>query len=87
MTWRLPPNNFFPIDIRFKNAGPVLTMINDWYRIAADGLGVRTSFIHLLEERLIAAGFDQVQVSDYDIPIGEWSDDPGNAAIEGNNHH
>jgi hypothetical protein len=64
-------------DIVFKNPGPVLAMINEWYRIAADGLGVQTDFNQVMEQKLLSAGFDQVKVLVYDIPIGEWSNDPG----------
>ncbi|KAI8343066.1 S-adenosyl-L-methionine-dependent methyltransferase [Chlamydoabsidia padenii] len=63
-------------DIVFKNPGPVLAMINEWYRIAADGLGVQTDYNQVMEQKLLSAGFDQVNVMVYDIPIGEWSNDP-----------
>ncbi|CAO3594357.1 unnamed protein product [Absidia cylindrospora] len=63
-------------NIFFKNPGPILAMINEWYRIAADSIGVKTGFQDVMKEKLESVGFDQVEVLVYNIPIGEWSDDP-----------
>ncbi|ORZ04934.1 S-adenosyl-L-methionine-dependent methyltransferase [Absidia repens] len=63
-------------DILFNNPGPILSMINEWYRIASDGIGVQTGYIEVMKEKLLSVGFDQVEEQVYDIPIGEWSDDP-----------
>lgn len=56
----------------FKSPGPVLTQINGWYQAAAATIGVNPEYTHHLTEYMTEAGFVDVDVSVYDIPIGEW---------------
>ncbi|KAI8086579.1 S-adenosyl-L-methionine-dependent methyltransferase [Halteromyces radiatus] len=68
---------FFYLDIVFNNPGPVLTMMNEWYRMATCDIGVSVSVDReTMNKMLSSAGFDEIQVIVHDIPIGEWPDDP-----------
>ncbi|CAO3654366.1 unnamed protein product [Mucor fragilis] len=59
-------------DLLFKSPGPVLTQVNEWYRSAAATIGVNPDYTHHITEYMEDAGFVDVQVKVYDIPIGEW---------------
>ncbi|KAG1094430.1 hypothetical protein G6F42_018755 [Rhizopus arrhizus] len=59
-------------DLLFKSPGPVLTQVNEWYRSAAATIGVNPDYTHYITEYMENAGFIDVQVQVYDIPIGEW---------------
>lgn len=55
----------------------MLALVNEWYEIAAARIGTDPRYVERLPSYLKEAGFEQVQVREYDIPIGEWPDDPG----------
>ncbi|KAF7722459.1 hypothetical protein EC973_003124 [Apophysomyces ossiformis] len=59
----------------FKNPGPVLSLINEWCKLAALTLGVDPYGIDKLPHLLRSVGFE-CQVHSIDIPIGEWPKDP-----------
>ncbi|KAI8381376.1 S-adenosyl-L-methionine-dependent methyltransferase [Radiomyces spectabilis] len=61
-------------DIVFQNAGPVLALVNEWYKIATATIGVDPLYAEQLEDMLTEAGFVDVQESIHDIPVGEWPD-------------
>ncbi|KAI9317658.1 S-adenosyl-L-methionine-dependent methyltransferase [Dichotomocladium elegans] len=63
-------------DILFRNPGPVLALVNEWYKIAASTLGVDPGYAESIPTFLREGGFEEVQVKVYDIPIGEWPTDP-----------
>lgn len=46
--------------------------MNEWYRSAAATIGVNPDYTHHITEYMEDAGFVDVQVQVYDIPIGEW---------------
>ncbi|KAI8646675.1 hypothetical protein BD408DRAFT_336262 [Parasitella parasitica] len=61
-------------DLLFKSPGPVLTQVNEWYRSASATIGVEPDYTHYISDYMKDAGFADVQVQVYDIPIGEWPD-------------
>ncbi|KAI9244286.1 S-adenosyl-L-methionine-dependent methyltransferase [Phascolomyces articulosus] len=63
-------------DLLFRNPGPVLALVNEWYKIAADTIGVDPSYVESLPGFLEEAGFENVHIEEYNIPIGEWPSDP-----------
>ncbi|KAI9306161.1 S-adenosyl-L-methionine-dependent methyltransferase [Cunninghamella echinulata] len=62
-------------DILYKNPGPGLSMINEWYCISCKEMGVNPRFSQFIKDMLINSGFEQIEVKEYIIPIGEWSSD------------
>ncbi|KAL0074992.1 S-adenosyl-L-methionine-dependent methyltransferase [Phycomyces blakesleeanus] len=63
-------------DILFKSPGPVLALVNEWYKIAASMIGVDPHYVQSIEPLLQKTGFEDVEETVYSIPIGEWPDDP-----------
>ncbi|KAI9483785.1 MAG: S-adenosyl-L-methionine-dependent methyltransferase [Benjaminiella poitrasii] len=59
-------------DLLFKNPGPVLTQVNDYYRLAASTIDVNPDYTLFLADYLKEAGFVDIEVKTYEIPIGEW---------------
>lgn len=59
------------------DAGPVLTLVNEWYENAAKAFGVDPSEVKRLKKFLIEAGFEEVNERIVKIPIGEWHKDKG----------
>ncbi|KAG1462501.1 hypothetical protein G6F46_004253 [Rhizopus delemar] len=57
------------------DAGPVLTLVNEWYENAAKAFGVDPSEVKRLKKFLIEAGFEEVNERIVKIPIGEWHKD------------
>ncbi|KAG0177394.1 hypothetical protein DFQ29_004886 [Apophysomyces sp. BC1021] len=67
-------------DLFFRNPGPVLSLVNEWYKIAAAALGVNPYCVDQLPHLLESAGFEcKIQV--FDIPIGEWPEDLSTTGI------
>ncbi|KAI8365138.1 S-adenosyl-L-methionine-dependent methyltransferase [Blakeslea trispora] len=62
-------------DMLFKHPGPVLTQMNEWYRLAASLLGVDPDYNSHLSRFLEDAGYVDVRVQVVKIAIGEWPDD------------
>ncbi|ORE16854.1 S-adenosyl-L-methionine-dependent methyltransferase [Rhizopus microsporus] len=62
-------------DLHFKNPGPVLNLVNEWYSAAAATIGVRQDYTNYLSEYLERAGYINITEKAIDIPIGEWSTD------------
>lgn len=58
-----------------KDPGPVLALVNEWYRIASNSVGVIPSEAKQLNTFLIKAGFEDVKEMVIRIPIGEWHKD------------
>ncbi|KAI9024345.1 S-adenosyl-L-methionine-dependent methyltransferase [Phycomyces nitens] len=63
-------------DILFKNPGPVLALVNEWYKIAASTIGVDPHYVRSMEPLLQNTGFEDIKETVFSIPIGEWPDDP-----------
>ncbi|CEP18757.1 hypothetical protein [Parasitella parasitica] len=61
-------------DLLFKNPGPVLTQVNEWYRLASATIGVNPDYTYYISDYMKNAGFADVHVQTFDIPIGEWPD-------------
>lgn len=60
------------IDLLFKNPGPILTQVNEWYQLASMTIGVNPDYSDYLMAYLRDAGFIDVTLQVFDIPIGEW---------------
>ncbi|KAI9276411.1 S-adenosyl-L-methionine-dependent methyltransferase [Sporodiniella umbellata] len=58
-----------------KDPGPVLSLVNEWYRIASHSVGVDPSEAKQLNTFLVKAGFEEVKETVVRIPIGEWAQD------------
>ena len=65
-------------DLLFTNPGPVLALVNEWYKIAANRIGIAPNYAESLPGFLHEAGFENIHVDEYNIPIGEWPSDLGN---------
>ncbi|CDH56632.1 methyltransferase type 11 [Lichtheimia corymbifera JMRC:FSU:9682] len=63
-------------DMLFKNPGPVLALVNEWYKLAAATIGVDPNYADSLGGYLKEAGFEDIDIQVYDIPIGEWPSNP-----------
>lgn len=72
---------FLVSDLLFRNPGPVLALVNEWYELAAATIGVDPDYAESLPEFLRQAGFQDVNMQVFDIPIGEWPSDPGKKRI------
>ncbi|KAI8988080.1 S-adenosyl-L-methionine-dependent methyltransferase [Mycotypha africana] len=59
-------------DLLFRSPGPLLTQVNEWYREAAESIGVNPEYSNHLSEYLREANFTDVRTMVFDIPIGEW---------------
>ncbi|KAI7894846.1 S-adenosyl-L-methionine-dependent methyltransferase [Mucor mucedo] len=55
-----------------KNPGPVLALVNEWYRITSASVGVDPKEANRLKRFLLTAGFQDVCQKTVSIPIGEW---------------
>ncbi|KAI7866322.1 S-adenosyl-L-methionine-dependent methyltransferase [Spinellus fusiger] len=62
-------------NLLFQRPGPVLALVNEWYKIAASTIGVDPHYIQSIETRLVQTGFEQVKDNTHIIPIGEWPKD------------
>lgn len=56
----------------FKNPGPILTKVNEWYLSAAATIGVSPDYTEHLTHYMQEAGFKDIKEITHDIPIGEW---------------
>ena len=56
----------------FKHPGPVLSQMNDWYRLAASLIGVEPDYSAHIAHYLEEAGFVDIQLQVVKIAIGEW---------------
>ncbi|CAO0798455.1 unnamed protein product [Mucor circinelloides] len=65
----------YNFDIR--DPGPVLALVNEWYKIASTSVGVDPREAKQLESKLVGAGFQQVEKKVVSIPIGEWPTEKG----------
>ncbi|CEG76748.1 hypothetical protein RMATCC62417_11605 [Rhizopus microsporus] len=68
-------------DLHFKNPGPVLNLVNEWYSAAAATIGVRQDYTNYLSEYLERAGYINITEKAIDIPIGEWPTNDCKSAI------
>lgn len=50
----------------------MLTQVNEWYRLAASTIGVNPDYSDYITGYLQDAGFIEISVENFDIPIGEW---------------
>jgi hypothetical protein len=64
------------IDLPFKCPGPVLSLINDWFELASSTLDINPRYTASFNDYLRDACFQDIHEETYDIPIGEWPDDP-----------
>ncbi|CAO3657921.1 unnamed protein product [Umbelopsis ramanniana] len=63
-------------DLPFKCPGPVLSLINDWFEIASNKLDISPRYAANIKDYLRDACFQDIHEQVYDIPIGEWPNDP-----------
>lgn len=63
------------LDFNLSDPGPVLSLVNEWYKIASDSVGVSPSEVKQLKNFLVKAGFQDVKERTINIPIGEWHED------------
>ncbi|KAG0750389.1 hypothetical protein G6F62_010620 [Rhizopus arrhizus] len=62
-------------NFNLSDPGPVLSLVNEWYKIASDSVGVSPSEVKQLKNFLVKAGFQDVKERTINIPIGEWHED------------
>lgn len=67
-------------DFDIRDPGPVLALVNEWYKIASTSVGVDPREAKQLESKLVDAGFQQVEQKVVSIPIGEWPTEKGKKA-------
>lgn len=60
-----------------QDPGPVLALVNEWYKIASSSVGVDPKEASYLKELIISAGFEDVCKKTVSVPIGEWPTDKG----------
>lgn len=58
-----------------KDPGPVLALVNEWYKIASTSVGVDPRQAKHLRSAILSAGFEDVEKRVISIPIGEWPTD------------
>ncbi|KAI9015803.1 S-adenosyl-L-methionine-dependent methyltransferase [Phycomyces nitens] len=59
----------------FSNPGPILSLANEWFMKVAQGLSIEMEYIEGLEDKLLQAGFVDLETLDLDVPVGEWPAD------------
>ncbi|KAI9480860.1 MAG: S-adenosyl-L-methionine-dependent methyltransferase [Benjaminiella poitrasii] len=62
-------------DFNIRDPGPVLALVNEWYKIASTSVGVNPRETMQLKSMLLSAGFQNIQEKVISIPIGEWPTD------------
>ncbi|CAO3655088.1 unnamed protein product [Mucor hiemalis] len=60
-----------------KDPGPVLALVNEWYKIASTSVGVDPRQAKHLRSAILSAGFEDIEKRVVSIPIGEWPTDEG----------
>jgi hypothetical protein len=70
------------IDFDIRDPGPVLALVNEWYKIASTSVGVDPREAKKLESMLVSAGFEQVERKIVSIPIGEWPTEKGKVSCK-----
>jgi hypothetical protein len=60
-----------------RDPGPVLALVNEWYKIASTSVGVDPLQAKHLKELLVSEDFEDVTRKVVSIPIGEWPEDKG----------
>ena len=75
--------NQIKTDFDIRDPGPVLALVNEWYKIASTSVGVDPREAKMLESKLIDAGFQQVEKKVVSIPIGEWPTEKGKSKYLG----
>ncbi|KAG2177339.1 hypothetical protein INT43_007996 [Umbelopsis isabellina] len=63
-------------DLPYKCPGPVLSLVNEWYDAVSGALDINVHYAAGIKDKLRDACFQDIQEQTYDIPIGEWPDDP-----------
>ncbi|KAI8072096.1 S-adenosyl-L-methionine-dependent methyltransferase [Thamnidium elegans] len=58
-----------------NNPGPVLALVNEWYKIVTTSIGVDPKEAKHLKHMMITAGFQDVDKKVITVPIGEWPED------------
>ncbi|KAI8081991.1 S-adenosyl-L-methionine-dependent methyltransferase [Gilbertella persicaria] len=61
-------------DFRIRDPGPVLALVNEWYKVASNSVGVNPKQAKHLKELIASAGFVDIEQKTVSIPIGEWPD-------------
>ncbi|ORY95974.1 S-adenosyl-L-methionine-dependent methyltransferase [Lobosporangium transversale] len=64
-------------DVAVQNAGPQTNLVFEHLRVSMAARGVDPSIVRSLDRLLAAAGFTEVHVKEYTIPVGEWGDKVG----------
>ncbi|KAI8976982.1 S-adenosyl-L-methionine-dependent methyltransferase [Pilobolus umbonatus] len=60
-------------DFLISDPGPVLTLVNEWYRLAFIASGINPGESKDLHKKLQLSGFTEIETRVVSIPIGEWS--------------
>ncbi|KAF7727375.1 hypothetical protein EC973_007618 [Apophysomyces ossiformis] len=86
--WRGAINEFFRIvrpgglvelvehEMTFKYPGPNAQLIGEWFQMAGRMVGIEADYNEFIKDLLVEAGFVDIEVLVYDVPIGEWPQDP-----------
>lgn len=69
------------LDFSVRNPGPVLALVNEWYKLAYTSVGVDPRQARRLKELLVSEGFEDVTRKIISVPIGEWPEDKGMYSI------
>jgi SAM-dependent methyltransferase len=59
-------------DITVENAGPQTNVVFEHLRMSMAARSVDPSIVRSLDRLMAAAGFKDIQVKEYMIPVGEW---------------
>lgn len=65
-------------DHLFFHVGPVLSYINEWCRVAVESIGTTPTYTEHLYKFLEDAGFIDIKLQIFEIPIGEWPENEMN---------
>ncbi|GAA5797546.1 hypothetical protein HPULCUR_002934 [Helicostylum pulchrum] len=58
-----------------KNPGPVLALVNEWYKIVTTSIAVDPKEAKHLKQMMTTAGFQDIDKKVITVPIGEWPED------------
>jgi hypothetical protein len=65
------------IDFNILDPGPVLALVNEWYKIASTSVGIDPREAKHLKTMISNAGFEDVKKQVMCVPVGEWPTDEG----------
>ncbi|KAL0094395.1 S-adenosyl-L-methionine-dependent methyltransferase, partial [Phycomyces blakesleeanus] len=74
----LKPNGqieFVEHSFNFSNPGPILLLATDWISKVSQGLCIDVDYLDTMDNKLLQAGFVDLEVVEVDVPVGEWPAD------------